>query len=66
MPASRNPIKIKQFLDLMGYYRKFVTHFADIGKPLTTLTGKEVTLDWTPLCQEAFVMLKKNLTENLF
>ena len=31
MPAPRNPKEVKQFLGLVGYYRKFVPRFADIS-----------------------------------
>ena len=32
MPAPRNPKEVKQFLGLVGYYRKFVPRFADISR----------------------------------
>ena len=38
MPAPRYPKEIKQFLGLVGYYRKFIPRFSDVGKPLTRLT----------------------------
>ena len=38
MPAPRTAKDVKQFLGLIGYYRKFVPHFADISRPLTKLT----------------------------
>ena len=31
MPAPRNPKEVKQFLGLVGYYRKFIPRFADIS-----------------------------------
>ena len=31
MPAPRTAKEVKQFLGLVGYYRKFVPHFADIS-----------------------------------
>ena len=38
MPAPRSPKEIKQFLGLIGYYRKFIPRFSDVAKPLTRLT----------------------------
>ena len=35
MPAPRSPKEIKQFLGLVGYYKKFILRFSDIAKPLT-------------------------------
>ena len=38
MPAPRTAKEVKQFLGLIGYYRKFVPRFVDISRPLTKLT----------------------------
>ena len=45
MPAPRSPKEIKQFLRLVGYYRKFVPRFADIAKPLTRLTHHDTLFE---------------------
>ena len=44
MPAPKNPKEVKQFLGLVGYYRKFVPRFADISRVLTHLTKKDIVL----------------------
>ena len=61
MPAPKNVKEIKQFLGLTGYYRKFVPRFADISRPLTTLTKKDKKFEWTPACQKSFDLLKETL-----
>ena len=53
--------EIKQFLGLTGYYRKFVPRFADISRPLTTLTKKDAKFEWTLACQKSFELLKEAL-----
>ena len=61
MPVPKNAKEIKQFLGLTGYYRKFVPRFADISRPLTTLTKKDKKFKWTPACQKSFDLLKETL-----
>ena len=46
---------------LTGYYRKFVPRFADISRPLTQVTKKEMKFVWTPECQKSFELLKSFL-----
>ena len=61
MPAPTTPKEIKQFLGLVGYYRKFIPRFADIARPMTNLTKQDVSFEWTPQCQASFEMLKDAL-----
>ena len=61
MPALKDMKEIKQFLGLTGFYRKFVPRFADISRPLTTLTKKDKKFEWTPACQKSFDLLKETL-----
>ena len=50
--------EVKQFLGLVGYYRKFIPRFADISRVLTHLTKKDVEFKWTPECKNCFQILK--------
>ena len=55
MPAPTTPKEIKQFLGLVGYYRRF------IPRPMTNLTKQDVPFEWTLQCQATFEMLKDAL-----
>ena len=61
MPMPKNPKQVKQFLGLVGYYRKFVPRFADISRVLNKLTRKNEEFKWTPECDKCFHMLKDYL-----
>ena len=63
MPSPTTPKEVKQFLGLIGYYRKFVPRFADIARPLTSLTKKNFEFKWTEKCQTSFELLKEALME---
>ena len=63
MPTPKNPKEVKQFLGLVGYYRKFVPRFADISRVLTHLTKKDVEFKWTPECENCFLILKEFLQQ---
>ena len=53
--------KVRSFLGLVGYYRRFVQDFSIIVSPLTKLLRKNVKFDWTPECQQSFEILKEKL-----
>lgn len=57
-------MKIKQvrsFIGLASFYRKFIPNFADIARPLTNLTRKEVKFVWGDKQEQAFNELKQRL-----
>ena len=59
--TPRTPTKIRQFLGLAGYYRRFIQNFSKIAKPLTTLTQKDVLFNWNDKHEAAFQTLKQAL-----
>ena len=61
MPPPVSAKEVKQFLGLVGYYRKFVPRFADISRPLTQLTCANKEFLWDVRCQTAFEYLKESL-----
>ena len=46
--------KIRSFLGLVGYYRRFIENFSQLVAPMTRLTQKEVNFEWNDLCKKAF------------
>ena len=60
-PIPRNVHEVRSFLGLSGYYRKFVSGYADIAKPLHILTSKQQPFVWKAEQQESFQMLKDRL-----
>ena len=61
MPPPTTPKEVKQFLGLIGYYRKFVPRFADVARPLTNLTRLDQPFEWSDKCQASFELLKEAL-----
>ena len=61
MLPPKTPKEVKQFLGLIGYYRKFVPRFSDLARPLNALTRKNTDFEWTLVCQESFNLLKTSL-----
>jgi hypothetical protein len=54
--------KVLSFLGLAGYYRRFISDFSKISKPMTRLLEKDRKFDWTPECEQAFHTLRTLLT----
>ena len=58
----KNATKVRSFLGLAGYYRRYVKNFAVIAGPLHALTRKDVVFHWSSECQNTFDRLKTLLT----
>jgi hypothetical protein len=54
--------KVRSFLGLAGYYRRFILNFSKIMRSVTELLKKENKYVWSDACDEAFKLLKKLLT----
>jgi len=54
--------KIRSFMGLAGYYRRFIEGFFTITSPITRLTRKEVKFEWSKDCEASFQELKFRLT----
>ncbi len=62
-PRPKTKKEVRQFLGLVGYYRRFIPNYSDFTSPLTNLTKKEVPdpVQWTERCQQAFFQVKAAL-----
>jgi len=60
-PRPQTIKDVRAYLGLAGYYRRFVSGFADIAKPLTSLLKKEGKFVWGPEQELAFNQLKESL-----
>src|SRR6218665_1733802 len=60
-PAPNNKKQVQSMLGLVGYYGKFMPHFADLTLPLTALLKKNVPFRRSEADNAAFVDLKSRL-----
>ena len=61
IPAPVDVPRLRAFLGLANYYRRFVKNFSLIAKPLTILTSKDQPWTWGREQQQAFETLKQKL-----
>ena len=57
MKPPRNPKEFREFLGMVGYYRSFISRFADAARPMTKLIRKGIQFIWTDECQAGFEYL---------
>lgn len=60
-PLPRCEKDVRQFLGMLGYYRRFIKDFAKIVKPLTALLRKETEFEITPEVETCFEKCKQLL-----
>ena len=63
MKPPKNQKGVREFLGVVGYYRKFISRFADVAKPMTKLNIKDSKFEWSDDCQTGFEYYKTCLTE---
>ena len=56
-PEPRNMMKLRGFIGICTYYRKFIKNFSQLAVPLTDLK-KKGAFSWSDTAQQAFNMLK--------
>jgi hypothetical protein len=61
-PIPKSVKDVQSFHGFANFYRRFVTGYSKITKPLTNLTRKEVPFVWSAQCQAAFEALKSAFT----
>nr|GEW55958.1 putative reverse transcriptase domain-containing protein [Tanacetum cinerariifolium] len=59
--SPKTATEIRQFLGLVGYYKRFIEGFSKIARPITKLTQKKVKFDWGDKQEEAFQVIKQKL-----
>ena len=62
-PIPKNISKVRSFLGLAEYYRKFVKDFSKIAAPLTQLLHKDQAFKIKAPQEEAIRQLKQRLTK---
>jgi hypothetical protein len=63
-PRTKTVRDIRALLGLSGYYRSFIKEYAAISRPLTQLTKKDATFEWSDIQQVSFDKLKTTLTSD--
>ena len=55
--------ELQSLLRHVGFYKKFIRHYADKVASMIRLLQKQSSFNWDNLCHNAFLDLKKDLTE---
>ena len=60
-PVPKNAKDIRAYFGLASFYRRLIPNFAEVAKPLTSLTRKNQPFVWRASQQEAFEGMKDRL-----
>ena len=62
-PTPKNQQKLRSFLGLVQYYRKFIPNLSTLVHPLNELLKAGKSWRWTPDCKNAFTAVKEKLSQ---
>lgn len=62
-PGPETVEQLQAYLGLLGFWRNFIPHMAQLAKPLHRLVRKGETWDWTPESEQAFVATKQAVAQ---
>jgi hypothetical protein len=64
LPVPRNVKQLRSFLGLANYFRRFISAFADLARPLYELLRKDAYFEWNSICNHSFVTIQKALSRS--
>jgi len=62
-PVPKNQKQVRQFIELASYFRRFISNFSLVAKPLHDLLKKDTQFVFGEAEQFSFDTLKKKLSE---
>ncbi|KFY08231.1 hypothetical protein V491_08457, partial [Pseudogymnoascus sp. VKM F-3775] len=62
-PTPTTVKEVQAFLGFANFYRRFIEGYSKVAQPLTELTRKDLTFEWTNKAEDAFQELKAKFTE---
>jgi hypothetical protein len=63
-PTPKTVKQVQSFLGFCNFYRRFITKYSEIARPLFDLTKKDTPFNWTEHQEEAFLQLKNIITSS--
>ena len=60
-PQPKEPVDLRSFLRLCGFYQRFVTNYAQVAAPLNDLLRKNLVWQWSDKEEQSFQQLKRQM-----
>lgn len=57
--------RLRSFLGMIGFYRRFIMNFSLVAEPLFRLMRKGIKFAWDEKCHQAFTSLIRNVSEDV-
>ena len=64
LPSPKIIRKVRCFLGLAGFYKRFIKDFSALSRPICNLLIKDTQFEWTKDCQQAFEKITILLTSD--